>query len=233
MIREITKQQIEQKSAQGERVVLIEALEGSEQDYDAKHIPYSMPMPINRVRELASQYLPDSAAEIVVYGRDASSTETDSVAHLLSGMGYVNLYVYRGGKQEWFGSSGYRESIHDPLSQSSSASNSKSKRLRMVREFASSTMTEKWPPVLMIRAAGRALSSRRLAPVFRGVVWGLAIYGGVQIIRSLALRRKERLRGTDEASELSTSPRHRIVDIDESSEYEGSASSFHSASGAE
>jgi 3-mercaptopyruvate sulfurtransferase SseA len=229
MIREITKEQIDQKTAQGERVVLIEALSGAESEYDAKHIPYSMPMQVNRVRELATQYLPDTGAEIVVYGPNELSPAADTVAHLLSGMGYVNLFIYRGGKAQWFAASGHREETHKPAAP---RSNLKNKGLRMVREFASGTVSNTWPAATVVRVAGKTLSSRRLAPLFRGAVWGLAIYGGIQIIKSLAQRRRERMRGTDEASEIAPS-RHRIDNIDQSNDYEGSANSFHSASAAE
>lgn len=232
MIREITKRQLEQKTAQGERVVLIEALNGSEVSYDAKHIPYSVPMHVNRVRELASQYLPDTGAEIVIYGQDERTSATDAVAWLLSGMGYGNLYIYRGGKRDWFETSGPMEAIHSNVP-ASHTTHFKDKGLRMVREFASSTISSKWPSAPMVRAAGAFVTSRKLAPLLRGALWGLAIYGGVQLIRSLVRQRRERLEGTDEASELPRMPKHRIVQIDQSNDFEGTATSFHSASAAE
>jgi rhodanese-related sulfurtransferase len=112
MIREITKRQIDAKTAQGERVVLIEAQGGP--GFELRHIPGALRMSPSEVRLIATQYLPDPAAEVVVYGADEHDSSVDDVAWQLSLLGYGNLYVYRGGKKDWFGQSGYGESVHQP-----------------------------------------------------------------------------------------------------------------------
>jgi rhodanese-related sulfurtransferase len=112
MIREITRQQIDLKTAQGERVVLVEAQ--PLQAYETAHIPFALQIPLHRVRELADEYLPNYGAEIVVYGEDDRSPEVDDVARQLMLLGYGNLYVYRGGKKDWFSASEFRESVHYP-----------------------------------------------------------------------------------------------------------------------
>jgi len=111
MIREITRQQIEQKTAQGERVILVEA-ETGERYYENRHLPDAVPLSPTETGLLARQYFPDLGAEIVIYGQDESSKEVDEVAEQLSQLGYANLYVYRAGKSDWFGAGEYSRSVH-------------------------------------------------------------------------------------------------------------------------
>src|SRR5688500_6735606 len=100
MIREITRQQIDLKTAQGERAVWIEATPTP--SYDAWHIPTAIHMQPERVSRLAGEYLPNLAAEIVIYGEDEQSFEPYEVARHLESLGYHNLFLYRAGKQDWF-----------------------------------------------------------------------------------------------------------------------------------
>jgi rhodanese-related sulfurtransferase len=112
MIRQITRQQIELKRAEHERVVLIEAQAGG--TYERAHLPGAEPMPVTEVARLARQYIPDPGAQVVIYGDNALSREPDEVAERLALQGYGNLYLYRGGKQDWFASGEYRDSVHEP-----------------------------------------------------------------------------------------------------------------------
>jgi rhodanese-related sulfurtransferase len=244
MIREITKKQIDMKTAQGERVVLIEAQNGSDARYEVRHIPTAMLMHVSRVRELATQYLPDPGAEIVVYGQDERSSAPDAVAWQLSGMGYGNLYLYRGGKKDWFGESGFSESVHLPPlpgerlrfdEEISRASRIKRKGLVLARRLAEQSFYDGLPVASLARAAGRFAVKRGGASLLiKGTVWGFAIYGGVQLVRTLRRDWRERRLATDEASELrEESSVARAARVDPSSDYEGTAGAFHSASAAE
>lgn len=118
-------------------MVLIEALPGGE--YDSRHIPGAILIPLDRLRELAPQYLPDTAAEIVVYGESLESSEPDRMSEQLLRMGYHNLYVYRGGRHDWFDASGFTEAVHVPpkpgtrMQFDDSPRRSDSRALRLIR----------------------------------------------------------------------------------------------------
>lgn len=207
MIREITRQQIETKTAQGERVVLVEA-QPSESGYEARHIPGALPVPVNGVRHLAMEYLPDHGAEIVVYGKDERSSEVDDVAWQLSMLGYSEIYVYRGGKRDWFGAGEFSESVHEPPE-------------------AGTHVQFDDPP------AARD-SSRGYAALITSAAAVTILYAGYRLIRGLIIER-ERFRGTDEVSEIPASTpslKYAFREEDEA-DLERNAGNFDAASAAE
>jgi rhodanese-related sulfurtransferase len=53
------------------------------------------------VRALAPGLLPDKAAEIVVYCASATCQNSHIAAKVLAQLGYANVAVYAGGKQDW------------------------------------------------------------------------------------------------------------------------------------
>jgi rhodanese-related sulfurtransferase len=53
------------------------------------------------VARLAPTVLPDKSAEIVVYCASRSCQNSHVAAAKLSQMGYANVAVYAGGKQDW------------------------------------------------------------------------------------------------------------------------------------
>jgi rhodanese-related sulfurtransferase len=115
MIREITRQQIENKLAQSEKFALVEACpDRSGASYEARHLPNAVPLSPSRVSSLALQYVPDLGTEIVVYGESETSRESEDVLSQLSQLGYSNLYLYRAGKQDWFEAGEYSKSVHEP-----------------------------------------------------------------------------------------------------------------------
>jgi len=61
----------------------------------AKHLPH------DRARELAPAVLPDRGAEIVVYCASATCQNSHIAARVLQQLGYRNVAVYAGGKQDW------------------------------------------------------------------------------------------------------------------------------------
>jgi len=112
MIREITRKQIDLKTALGERVFLVEAVpQGS---YERRHIPTAIRMNAKQVRRNAQTYFPNLGAEIVVYGHDENSTEPRLVARKLEALGYQNLFYYRAGKRDWFKAGEFEEAVHAP-----------------------------------------------------------------------------------------------------------------------
>ena len=61
----------------------------------AKHLPH------DQVRQLAPSMLPDRGAEIVVYCASETCRNSHIAASVLEQMGYGNVAVYAGGKQDW------------------------------------------------------------------------------------------------------------------------------------
>jgi len=64
-------------------------------------VPGARHLPHDRVRELAPGVLPDRNAEIVVYCASATCQNSHIAARVLEQLGYTNVAVYAGGKQDW------------------------------------------------------------------------------------------------------------------------------------
>lgn len=94
----ITREQVAAKIDRGEATV-VEALPGSY--YEDAHLPGAINVPHDAVDELAAALLPDKRAEIVVYCSDGACQNSTLAAERLTQLGYVNVYDYEGGKQDW------------------------------------------------------------------------------------------------------------------------------------
>ena len=81
------------------RAILVEAL--PEKYYRDGHLPGARHLPHDRARALASAVLPDKNAEIVVYCASATCQNSHIAARVLEQMGYADVAVYPGGKQDW------------------------------------------------------------------------------------------------------------------------------------
>jgi rhodanese-related sulfurtransferase len=79
--------------------LLIEALPA--RYYREGHLPGALHMPHDQVSILAPQALPDQAAEIVVYCASASCRNSHAAAAQLERLGYGNVRIYAGGKDDW------------------------------------------------------------------------------------------------------------------------------------
>jgi rhodanese-related sulfurtransferase len=79
--------------------VLVEAL--PEKYFHDWHLPGARHLPHDEVDRLADAVLPDRSAEIVVYCASRSCQNSHIAAGRLARMGYANVAVYAGGKQEW------------------------------------------------------------------------------------------------------------------------------------
>ena len=78
--------------------VLVEAL-GSGYWADA-HLPGALNIPADQVDRLAPRLLPDLDAEIVMYC-STTCQNSDIAAKRLIDLGYRNVLVYEGGKEDW------------------------------------------------------------------------------------------------------------------------------------
>jgi rhodanese-related sulfurtransferase len=99
MNRLISREELRAKLSSASRPVLVEAL--PEKYYVAKHLPDALHLPHDQVDALAAGVLPEKAAEIVVYCANRQCQNSHMAAHRLSVLGYTNVSVYAGGKQDW------------------------------------------------------------------------------------------------------------------------------------
>ena len=79
--------------------VLAEAL--PEKYFRDWHLPTARHLPHDEVERLAAKVLPEKSAEIVVYCASRSCQNSHVAAVKLAQMGYANVAVYPGGKQDW------------------------------------------------------------------------------------------------------------------------------------
>jgi rhodanese-related sulfurtransferase len=80
-------------------VTVIEALPASY--YENAHLPGAINLPHDAVDELAPERLPDKAAEIIVYCSNEACQNSTIAANRLTELGYVNVFDYQAGKQDW------------------------------------------------------------------------------------------------------------------------------------
>lgn len=99
MSRTITREELRIKLASTNRPVLVEAL--PEKYYAAKHLPGALHLPHDQVDALAPAVLPQKHATIVVYCANRQCQNSHIAAHRLSVLGYTDVSVYAGGKQDW------------------------------------------------------------------------------------------------------------------------------------
>jgi rhodanese-related sulfurtransferase len=69
--------------------------------YREAHIPGALNIPPGRIKDLASQLLPNKDAEIVTYCANTHWHASEYAARELATMGYTNLTHYPEGKQGW------------------------------------------------------------------------------------------------------------------------------------
>ena len=79
--------------------ILVEAL--PEKYWREWHLPGARHLPHDQVRALAPSVLPERDAEIVVYCASRTCQNSHIAARVLEQMGYTNVAVYLGGKQDW------------------------------------------------------------------------------------------------------------------------------------
>jgi rhodanese-related sulfurtransferase len=96
---QITRQELQTKLASRTALVLLEALPAAY--FERGHLPGARNLPHDRVRELAPSVAPEKDAEIVVYCASPTCQNSHVAAGVLTGLGYRNVRVFAGGKQEW------------------------------------------------------------------------------------------------------------------------------------
>jgi rhodanese-related sulfurtransferase len=94
----ITRQDLQARLARPDRPLLVEALGGA--FFADAHLPGAINIPPGDVDRLAPQRIPDLEAPIVVYC-SGSCSSADAVARRFEAVGYTNVAVYVGGKEDW------------------------------------------------------------------------------------------------------------------------------------
>ena len=99
MLKTHTLNELRARLAANPSTVLLEAL--PEKYYQDWHLPGALHMPHDAVGELAPTLIPDKTSEVVVYCASKTCQNSHIAANLLTQLGYINVAVYAGGKQEW------------------------------------------------------------------------------------------------------------------------------------
>jgi rhodanese-related sulfurtransferase len=99
MTRIISRTELQARLAANPGLALLEALPAKY--YDEGHLPGAVHFPHDQARALAPVLLPDKAAEIVVYCASGTCQNSHIAARVLTQIGYANVAVYAGGKQDW------------------------------------------------------------------------------------------------------------------------------------
>lgn len=79
--------------------LLVEVL--SEESYNLGHIPRAINIPTEDIKELAPRMLKDKNKSVVLYSAGSHCSLCIKAAEMLEQLGYTNISVFSGGKQEW------------------------------------------------------------------------------------------------------------------------------------
>ncbi len=99
MTKILTRSELQARLNANPGLVLLEAL--PERYYNDRHLPGAKHFPHDQARVLAPALAPDKAAEIVVYCASKTCQNSHIAARALDQLGYANVAVYAGGKQDW------------------------------------------------------------------------------------------------------------------------------------
>lgn len=94
-----TREQLQARLDANPHLVLLEAL--PEKYFKEWHLPKARHFPHHQARELAATVAPDRGAETVVYCASRVCQNSHIAAKQLESLGYSNVAVYTGGKEDW------------------------------------------------------------------------------------------------------------------------------------
>ena len=98
-LKTIDRDELDRRIQSDAAPVLLEALR--ERYYAQKHLPGAKLFPHDEVERLAASVVPDKSAEIVVYCASRTCQNSHVAAYHLVRLGYSNVTLYEGGKQDW------------------------------------------------------------------------------------------------------------------------------------
>jgi rhodanese-related sulfurtransferase len=99
MTKEITRNGLAEALMSRTPPVVLEAL--PRKYFDAGHIPTARVLPLEGLEQLAPKIVADKDDAIVVYCASATCQNSHQAAERLAGLGYRNIAVFAGGKEEW------------------------------------------------------------------------------------------------------------------------------------
>ncbi len=99
MVTKITRDELKTKIERGDGLVIVEAL--PPMYYGDAHLPGALNLPHDQVGERASQLLPNTSQEIVVYCSNLPCQNSTLASRQLDRLGYSNVREYEEGKQDW------------------------------------------------------------------------------------------------------------------------------------
>jgi rhodanese-related sulfurtransferase len=99
MLNTIDRDDLNSRIQSANPPILLEAL--PERYYTQKHLPGARLFPHDQVEQLAASAIPSKNAEIIVYCASRTCQNSHIAAHHLMRLGYTNVTVYAGGKQDW------------------------------------------------------------------------------------------------------------------------------------
>ena len=98
-MKTITRDELKTKLERGGVFFLVETL--AQTCYQHTHLPGALHLSPVSVERDAPRILPDKSATIVLYCSDESCVASGEVARELDTLGYSDVRVYEGGKQDW------------------------------------------------------------------------------------------------------------------------------------
>lgn len=99
MTKTISRDELKSRLDRGDRITLVEALPNKY--FADQHLPGAINIPHDEVDELAPKFIPNKAAEIVVYCANAPCRNSGIAAERLVELGYTNVRDYHEGKADW------------------------------------------------------------------------------------------------------------------------------------
>jgi len=95
----LDREALQSRRSANSGLVLLEAL--PEKYFNDWHLPGAKHFPHDQARQLAPAVVPDKATEIVVYCASKTCQNSHIAARVLEQIGYTNVAVYGGGKEDW------------------------------------------------------------------------------------------------------------------------------------
>lgn|SRR5690349_13407492 len=99
MLPEISRLELEAKIRSGAPLAVVEVL--PENYFTSGHLPGAVNLPLSALPSQAHSLLPDREAEVVVYCTGPTCQNSHVAQLALTGLGYRQVKVFRGGKAEW------------------------------------------------------------------------------------------------------------------------------------
>jgi len=99
MFNEISRLELETKIRSGAPLSVVEVL--PEPYFATGHLPGALNLPLSALPSQARSLLPDPDAEVVVYCTGPTCQNSHVAQLALTGLGYRQVRVFRGGKAEW------------------------------------------------------------------------------------------------------------------------------------